>query len=84
MQSGQDQAMGRIFKRMNAREADPIRLGFAPYYVYRWDTVKTWHISSKRGDEGYRTFSEKVGPIAAIERLQPNVPEPYERLKVTQ
>lgn len=82
MQSGQDQAIGAIFRKLRIPEANPLALGFKPYYIYRWETAKTWHLSVKRGDEGYRMFAQKAGPISP-ETLRPNLPERYTHVEVS-
>jgi hypothetical protein len=51
--NGEDQALAHRLKRAAVADADPCRLGFPPFYVYRWGTANGWHISSL-GSDGYR------------------------------
>jgi len=53
MNNGEDQALARRLQQANVTEADPCRLGFPPFYVYRWGTEHGWHISGL-GRDGYR------------------------------
>lgn len=53
MNNGEDQALGRRLERSGVTEADPLALGFKPFYIYRWGNEACWHLSNM-GDEGYR------------------------------
>jgi hypothetical protein len=50
--NGEDQALARRLKLAGVQEADPIRLGLMPFYVYPWETSYGWHLSGM-GANGY-------------------------------
>ena len=63
--NGEDQALARRLKRAGVREADPIRLGFSPFYVYPWGTGGGWHLSGM-GSSGYRRLGGLRGRKARL------------------
>jgi hypothetical protein len=67
MQSGQDQAL----------TADPVELGFAPYYFYRWGTVKSYHLSAMDRKQGYARLADKGHRGPRIEAIEPRWARDY-------
>jgi len=51
--NGEDQALAARFEQAGVDQADPIRLGYRPFYVYPWLNDAGWHLSALRGN-GYR------------------------------
>jgi len=51
--NGEDQALARRLQAAAVNEADPIRLGLKPFYVYPWVNNDGWHLS-QMGPGGYR------------------------------
>jgi glycosyltransferase involved in cell wall biosynthesis len=51
--NGEDQALARRMLRAGVRPADPIGLGYEPFYVFRRGNSDGWHLSSM-GRDGYR------------------------------
>ncbi len=49
--NGEDQQLAARLVRAHVGQADPVRLGFPPFYVYRWGSHR--HLSSM-GADGYR------------------------------
>ncbi len=49
--NGEDQAFARRLKLAGVKFSDPCRLGFQPFYIYRWGCG--WHLSGM-GKAGYR------------------------------
>ncbi|NQT38812.1 MAG: glycosyltransferase family 2 protein [Planctomycetes bacterium] len=59
LNNGEDQAFARRMKRAGAAEADPCRLGFQPFYVYRWQQGGGYHLSNM-GTGGYRRLGRRA------------------------
>jgi hypothetical protein len=55
MNSGQDQELMRRFQSGGVSESDPC-YQFPPYYIYRWGTTGSWHISAM-GRNGYEALA---------------------------
>jgi hypothetical protein len=51
--NGEDQALARRLQRAGVPQADPIRLGMKPFYVYCWGSGDGWHLSGM-GPDGYQ------------------------------
>lgn len=60
MNNGEDQGLAARLKAAGVPEADPVALGFRPFYVYRWGSAAGWHLSAL-GPRGYR----KLGALSA-------------------
>ncbi len=56
MNNGEDRRLARRFDRANTTQADPIALGWEPFYVYPWGTSQGWHLSGM-GNDGYRRLA---------------------------
>ncbi len=52
LSNGEDQGLARRFVAAGITAADPIGLGFRPFYVYRWGSAGSAHLSGL-GPEGY-------------------------------
>jgi hypothetical protein len=63
MDNGEDQALGRRFLQAGATEADPMALGFAPFYVYVWSSGS--HLSGM-GPDGYQRLGRVRGEKAEL------------------
>ncbi len=71
LNNGEDQALGARFAQAGLAWADPIRLGFRPFYVYSWGPASGWHLSGM-GADGY----QRLGRLSAAKvRLTPTAPE---------
>ncbi len=53
MNNGEDRAFARRLRRAGVEEADPIQLGWKPFYVYPWGIGSGWHLSGM-GSQGYQ------------------------------
>ncbi|MDZ7619898.1 MAG: hypothetical protein U1E05_23100, partial [Patescibacteria group bacterium] len=78
MNNGEDQGFAARLKAAGAIEADPICLGFQPFYVYRWGTAPGvtaggWHLSGL-GPAGY----EKLAARARLQAGRRNAPLPIQ------
>jgi hypothetical protein len=74
--NGEDQAFAKRLRRAGVREADPCRLGFRPFYVYRWGPGAGYHLSGM-GPSGYRQLAERPAPKATLHvTWPPNYPNP--------
>lgn len=76
MNNGEDQGLAARLKAAGAAEADPIRLGFEPFYVYRWGAspgggAGGWHLSGL-GPAGY----ERLAARARLQAGRHNAPLP--------
>ncbi len=60
MSNGEDQGLAARFTAAGLAAADPMTLGFRPFYVYRWGKAGGWHLSGL-GPRGYA----KLGTMAA-------------------
>ncbi len=56
--NGEDQELAARLARAHVGHADPIRLGFRPFYVYRW--TGGWHLSNL-GPRGYQRLGALRG-----------------------
>lgn len=63
--NGEDQALARRLKRAGVKDADPIRLGLKPFYVYPWGGGSGWHLSGM-GRDGYRRLGGLRGEKAPL------------------
>ncbi len=66
MNNGEDQGLAARLKATETTEADPMSLGFDPFYIYRWGSNPVaatggWHLSGL-GPAGY----EKLGARAKL------------------
>ena len=68
--NGEDQALARRFQRAGVGEADPIRLGFRPFYVYAWGTSGSWHLSGM-GRQGYQRLGGLRGRNTTLQIADP-------------
>ncbi len=57
--NGEDQALAGRLKEAGVPQADPIELGFQPFYIYPWSTGQ-WHLSSM-GRRGYQRLGVMRG-----------------------
>ncbi len=75
MNNGEDQGLAARLKAAGATEADPVALGYRPFYIYRWGSADGWHLSAL-GPRGYR----KLGALLAAGRRcrRPGVVPPPE------
>lgn len=78
-QSGQDQGLARRFRRAKIPRANPIQLGFDPYFVYRWGSSGSWHLSAMDVREGYDRLAKQRHKGRPIERILPSWPVDYSR-----
>jgi len=65
--NGEDQELAARLARTHVGHADPIRLGFRPFYVYRW--AGGWHLSNL-GLRGYQRLGALRGgktPLVAAD-----------------
>ena len=74
MNNGEDQGFAARLRAAGANEADPLRLGFEPFYIYRWGNAGCrpaagWHLSGL-GPAGY----EKLGIRARRKAVPSNAP----------
>lgn len=53
IQSGQDKGLLASLLDAGTGYCDPLALGHLPFFVYRWKTVETKHLSTHPGDTGY-------------------------------
>ncbi len=60
MDNGEDQGLAKRFGAAGVSEADPIALGFDPFYVYQWDNGG-YHLSNL-GPQGYRRLAMRLAP----------------------
>lgn len=66
MSNGEDRGLARRLQDAGTPEADPITLGFKPFYVYRWGRggiAGAWHLSGL-GCQGY----QKLGALGPSKR----------------
>ena len=63
--NGEDQAFARRLQRAETKQADPCRLGFQPFYVYRWGPGAGYHLSSM-GPKGYQELARRPASKAAL------------------
>lgn len=82
MQSGQDQGLAKRFQDVGVRRADPIALGFAPYFVYRWGTSDSWHLSAMDKQRGYDELARHLHAGPPIEHIRPYWPLDYGRARI--
>lgn len=68
MDNGEDRALARRFERLGLTEADPMALGFRPFYVYTWGGG--WHLSNL-GTDGYRRLGGLAGEKTPIPVADP-------------
>jgi glycosyltransferase involved in cell wall biosynthesis len=64
MNNGEDQELAGRLKAAGVKEADPMHLGFAPFYIYPWGG--TDHLSGM-GERGYKKAARK--PSGTGERI---------------
>ena len=58
--NGEDQGLAKRFEAAGVTQADPIALGFDPFYAYQWDNGG-YHLSNL-GLKGYRRLGMHVAP----------------------
>ena len=63
--NGEDQAFARRLQRAGQEEADPCRLGFQPFYLYRWGPGAGYHLSGM-GSKGYQRLAMRRAPKANL------------------
>jgi len=63
--NGEDQSLAKRMMRARLEEADPIQLGFKPFYVFMWNGGGSWHLSGMGGD-GYRRLGALGREKAAL------------------
>lgn len=68
MNNGEDQALARRLERLGVCQADPLALGFRPFYVYTWGGG--WHLSNL-GADGYRRLGGLYGEKTRIPVADP-------------
>jgi hypothetical protein len=56
--NGEDQAFAERLRRAGIRHADPCKLGFPPFYLYRWGPGAGYHLSGM-GPEGYQRLGQR-------------------------
>jgi hypothetical protein len=64
--NGEDQALAKRFRTAGVRQADPCKLGFKPFYLYRWGSSGSYHLSGM-GSEGYQRLGQKPVERATLE-----------------
>ena len=62
--NGEDQGLAGRFEAAGVTQADPISLGFDPFYVYQWDNGG-YHLSNL-GPQGYRRLGMRLAPQRRI------------------
>jgi hypothetical protein len=70
MDNGEDQGLARRLQRNDISEADPCRLGFRPFYVYRWGSAAGYHLSGM-GTDGYARLGRRSVERAALKVAWP-------------
>jgi hypothetical protein len=70
MNNGEDRGLAQRFHELGVSEADPLRLGFLPFLVYRWGNG--WHLSSA-GPRGYENRGRLTIAPATVEPADPPV-----------
>jgi len=65
MNNGEDQALARRLQRAGVSSADPCRLGYQPFYIYRWNSAAGYHLSIMDGD-GYRQLGRRRAEKAQL------------------
>jgi glycosyltransferase involved in cell wall biosynthesis len=58
MNNGEDQGFARRLQQAGVKEADPIQLGFEPFYVYRWGAGSGWQLSAM-DSKGYERLGDR-------------------------
>ena len=66
MSNGEDMALMRRMSAIGAAEADPIGLGFAPFYIYLWGNTSGARHLSGMGADGYRKLATQDVPEATL------------------
>ncbi len=59
LNNGEDRGFAARLKAAGVTEADPVALGFEPFYIYRWGNAGRWHLSGL-GPRGYEKMGEKA------------------------
>jgi len=67
MNNGEDQALFALLKRSGASEADPVDLGFDPFYVYNWYGSSGGYHLSGMGPRGYQALGGRPAPRATLD-----------------
>lgn len=75
MNNGEDQAFARRMRRTGIREADPCKLGFRPFYLYRWGPGAGYHLSGM-GPKGYQKLARQRLALRRGEKAALNVTWP--------
>lgn len=78
-QSGQDKGLRNVFEACGFDHCDPLSLGFEPYFIYRWASVDTKHLSANRGDGGYYRLADYMRPPHAGP-ISPCWPKEYDKM----
>jgi glycosyltransferase involved in cell wall biosynthesis len=68
MNNGEDQEFASRLSRRNVATADPVRLGFPPFYIYRWGGAS--HLSNL-GPRGYESLGALRGEPTAVRPADP-------------
>jgi hypothetical protein len=69
--TGEDQGLQQRFARAGVEHIDPLSLGFAPFYVYRWGPPG-WHLSGM-GPEGYQRLGALRGAKTRLASAEPDI-----------
>ena len=65
--NGEDQRFAARLKRAGVAESDPIKLGFEPFYIYRWGPG-TFHLSGMGPENsGYKRLAARPSAAAELE-----------------
>jgi len=84
MQSGQDQGLAKRFKQAGVARTDPITLGFDAYFVQRWGSTRSWHLSVMDVRRGYDGLAQHTHQGPPISELKPCWPLDYGKAKAGQ
>ncbi len=63
--NGEDQEFARRLQQAGQEPADPCRLGFQPFYLYRWGPGAGYHLSNM-GPKGYQRLALRPVSKAAL------------------
>jgi len=81
VQRGQDTAIRQLFWKHKIRTADPLAYGYDPYFIYRWSSSGSWHISALDRETGYQRLAVKAPKGPPLEKLEPFWPRDYRKAK---
>jgi hypothetical protein len=82
IQSGQDQGLGNRMKVAGIKTCDPITEDFGPFFVARWGSTKSYHLSAMHKTKGYDRLARYAAAVKEkIEVITPCWPLDYSQAK---